>query len=350
MTSLGTRPNASLAFIHLRRRASDLEFKNDFARASLVSSCHMALVAPTRWPRVRCTREAWTRGPDTCPPGPRRAYWRDRPALWSRAGARREVLQVRRAAAAVVAFAMALAGVVAVPGAVTALDVGPWQYNPATGHYYRQVDNLTWVQAESYAISVGGHLVTINGQAEQDWLAAIFTDPNLWIGMNDRAVEGSMVWSSGQPVTYTNWTWGEPNNCTFCGPVRVGNPDSRSDSPGTIGRCGLSSSSTTTAGAPIAPSAWPRRWLKPRSPSRSRSARSMFAGGTCSVGSSTSTTASRRDRIWVSDPHGRMIESGFPIPTGGRAEIGPVAISDRTRRLREHWRTAGCGPARPVVW
>jgi hypothetical protein len=30
----------------------------------------------------------------------------------------------------------------------------------------------------------------------------------------------------------------------------------------------------------------------------------MFAGGTCSAGSSTSTTASRRDRIRVSDPHG----------------------------------------------
>lgn len=30
----------------------------------------------------------------------------------------------------------------------------------------------------------------------------------------------------------------------------------------------------------------------------------MSAGGTCSVGSSTSTTAPRRDRIGVSDPHG----------------------------------------------
>jgi hypothetical protein len=62
--------------------------------------------------------------------------------------------------------------------------------------------------------------------------------------------------------------------------------------------------STTTAGAPIAPSASPLHEPKPRSPSRSRSARAMFAGRTCSVDSSTSTTASRRDRIWVSDPHG----------------------------------------------
>lgn len=133
---------------------------------------------------------------------------------------------MRKTAAMVAALVIALVGVVAVPGATTAVDIGAWQLNPATGHYYRQVDNLTWVQAESYAVSVGGHLVTINDQAEQDWLSAIFTDPNLWIGMNDRAVEGSMVWSSGEQVTYTNWTVGEPNNCTFCGP-----PDGHGDLP-----------------------------------------------------------------------------------------------------------------------
>src|SRR5450756_1685206 len=60
--------------------------------------------------------------------------------------------------------------------------------------------------------------------------------------------------------------------------------------------------STTTAGARIAPSPWPHRWLRPRS--RSRSTREMFAGGTCSAGSSTSTTAPPHDRIRVSDPHG----------------------------------------------
>jgi len=38
------------------------------------------------------------------------------------------------------------------------------------------------------------------------------------------------------------------------------------------------------------------------------------------------------------------------MPNRYWADLGLVAIGDRTRRLREHWRTAGCGPARPVVW
>jgi len=93
-----------------------------------------------------------------------------------------------------------------------------WQVNPATGHFYKQVDSMTWLETETYAISHGGHLVTINDQAEQDWLAATFTQPNLWIGMNDRAVEGTWAWSSGEPVTYVNWVPGEPNDCTECYP------------------------------------------------------------------------------------------------------------------------------------
>jgi group II intron reverse transcriptase/maturase len=38
------------------------------------------------------------------------------------------------------------------------------------------------------------------------------------------------------------------------------------------------------------------------------------------------------------------------LPNRYWADLGLVSISERVRRLREHWRTAGCGPARPVVW
>jgi hypothetical protein len=38
------------------------------------------------------------------------------------------------------------------------------------------------------------------------------------------------------------------------------------------------------------------------------------------------------------------------LPNRYWADLGLVPISDRVRRLRDLWRTAGCGPARPVVW
>jgi hypothetical protein len=38
------------------------------------------------------------------------------------------------------------------------------------------------------------------------------------------------------------------------------------------------------------------------------------------------------------------------MPNRYWTELGLVPLSDRVRRLREHWRAAGCGPARRVAW
>ncbi len=87
-----------------------------------------------------------------------------------------------------------------------------WQLNPATGHYYVYVeDGMSWADAEAHAVSLGGHLVTINDSAENDWVVATF-GTWYWIGLSDIAVEGVWVWSSGEPVTYTNWFPSEPND------------------------------------------------------------------------------------------------------------------------------------------
>lgn len=82
-------------------------------------------------------------------------------------------------------------------------------------HEYALTTLGLWSAAEAEANAWGGHLVTINDQAEQDWLAMTFPYtryPSLMIGFNDIVQEGTWVWVSGEPVTYTNWTPGEPNN------------------------------------------------------------------------------------------------------------------------------------------
>jgi|GEM_PF-2530111 len=71
----------------------------------------------------------------------------------------------------------------------------------------------TWEDAQAEAESLGGNLVTINDDSEEAWLRENFSDvERLWIGLNDAEIEGQFEWSSDQPVTYTNFAPGEPDD------------------------------------------------------------------------------------------------------------------------------------------
>jgi Ca2+-binding RTX toxin-like protein len=85
-----------------------------------------------------------------------------------------------------------------------------YQYN---GNKYLLTSHGTWQQAQAQAQSLGGNLVTINNQAEQDWLVSTFGgSENLWIGFTDEVTEGQFKWASGETSTYTNWSFGQPDN------------------------------------------------------------------------------------------------------------------------------------------
>jgi hypothetical protein len=87
-------------------------------------------------------------------------------------------------------------------------------YWVSNGRAYVVTGSLRWPQAEESAQLAGAHLVTVSDQAEQDWLYATFGPllGHFWIGLSDAAEEGTWVWSSGEPVSYTNWASGEPNS------------------------------------------------------------------------------------------------------------------------------------------
>lgn len=103
--------------------------------------------------------------------------------------------------------------------AMASVLVGPIE-NPSNGHLYYAISRNTWTGAEAEAQSLGGHLVTINDEAENKWVWETFVPRvggPLWIGLNDADQEGTFVWSSGEPATYFNWwcrsqTDCEPNN------------------------------------------------------------------------------------------------------------------------------------------
>jgi hypothetical protein len=62
-------------------------------------------------------------------------------------------------------------------------------------------------------VSWGGNLVTINNLAEGTWLQQTFGAGTIyWIGFTDRQNEGNWQWVSGEPVTYTDWSSGQPDN------------------------------------------------------------------------------------------------------------------------------------------
>ena len=99
-------------------------------------------------------------------------------------------------------------------------------YGDHTYHLLDTDGTKWWAEAEAEAQSLGGHLVTINDAAENRWvfetfapLAEAYASANdlpdqgrmsLWIGLTDLQKEGSWVWASGEPVSYTNWYPGQP--------------------------------------------------------------------------------------------------------------------------------------------
>ena len=85
-------------------------------------------------------------------------------------------------------------------------------------HYYVLTSSpKPWLDAQAEAVSLGGNLVTINDQPEQNFLKRVFfSGPDeyrtFWIGLNDIDEEGNFVWVSGEPVTFTNWAPGQPDD------------------------------------------------------------------------------------------------------------------------------------------
>ncbi len=79
------------------------------------------------------------------------------------------------------------------------------------------VDNgPSWTEAEANAVVLGGHLVSVQDAEENLFIGSIILatgteSVTYWIGLTDSAVEGEWKWSSGESLTYTNWSPGEPN-------------------------------------------------------------------------------------------------------------------------------------------
>lgn len=88
--------------------------------------------------------------------------------------------------------------------------------NPANGHWYGFSSGpMSWADGAASAAAAGGYLASIGSSTEQTWVQGAlgpYQAWRYWIGLNDIATEGQFVWANGEPVTYTNWVGGQPDN------------------------------------------------------------------------------------------------------------------------------------------
>ena len=86
------------------------------------------------------------------------------------------------------------------------------------GHEYTLTSSyMDLPTARRWAARQGGYLAAINDAAEQVWVQSTFGPTvsfgvTAWIGFSDEASEGDFIWDSGEPVLYTHWEPGQPDN------------------------------------------------------------------------------------------------------------------------------------------
>ncbi|MFH1130290.1 MAG: lectin-like protein, partial [Pseudomonadota bacterium] len=86
-------------------------------------------------------------------------------------------------------------------------------------HCYRLLNGAGvpryWHQAQQNCEDIGMHLVTLSNLAEAQFVSGTLGVPStdhIWLGFTDMAKEGTWKWVTGEAITYTGWTSGEPND------------------------------------------------------------------------------------------------------------------------------------------
>ncbi|KAK1879916.1 Lactose-binding lectin l-2 [Dissostichus eleginoides] len=86
------------------------------------------------------------------------------------------------------------------------------------GRCYKYISTrLTWADAELHCVSLGGNLVSIRSQEEENFVGSVIKnfDPArgyTWIGLSDTQKEGRWMWSDGCAARFFFWSTGQPDN------------------------------------------------------------------------------------------------------------------------------------------
>ena len=84
------------------------------------------------------------------------------------------------------------------------------------GKFYKLFPHqLSWHQAQQRCLELGGHLAVVKSEDENQFLMSLMKGHGIsvvWLGASDEKVEGSWFWVDGEPLRYSNWNPGQPNN------------------------------------------------------------------------------------------------------------------------------------------
>ena len=72
---------------------------------------------------------------------------------------------------------------------------------------------MEWDEAKEYCENMGGHLITITTQEEQDFINSLdLCSTDYWMGASDTMVEGDWEWITKEKWKYENWYENQPDN------------------------------------------------------------------------------------------------------------------------------------------
>jgi hypothetical protein len=99
------------------------------------------------------------------------------------------------------------------PDAMPCVDGDANVVDPMTGHCYMLFSTIaSWEGARLQCEARGAHLMVSTSQAENELVTPLAGIADVWVGGNDIDIEMTWVWITGEPMTYSNWRAGEPNN------------------------------------------------------------------------------------------------------------------------------------------
>lgn len=90
--------------------------------------------------------------------------------------------------------------------------------NSQNNHWYQLFYSIgkDWLSARDYCVALHAHLLTIESTSENEFVYHNLRPGSyafIWLGLTDSIQEGNWLSVTGEPLMYTNWHSGEPDNC-----------------------------------------------------------------------------------------------------------------------------------------